>query len=218
MEKIGFLISFFVSSGCYVVNLSIPLYLISKFSVSSFILGIVGFFGNFAYTTFTYIFHKTKWRLHFPWFIISSLLISLIYFFLPFCPHYRYLFILFFINGIFYSRFWPSIQYIFSQNTLHIDKFNLSWSGGVIFGIFISGYLFKLKNTLPFLTGSFFAFISFLIGIINFEKFKLFYKYLPEKFYVKKQLDKETKKAMFLNFVNFFTIGGLIFLFPKLAY
>lgn len=217
MEKIAYLISFLISSAGYVVNLSIPLYLISRFSASPFILGIAGFFGNFSYTIFTYIFHKWRWRIHFPWFIFSSLLISLNYFFFPFCPDYKYLFILFFINGIFYSRFWPSIQYTFSKNSLYIDKFNLSWSGGVIFGIFISGYLFKIKETLPFNTGSFFAFIGFLLGFVNFKKFKLLYENLPEKFYEKKQLDRETKKVIFLNFVNFFAVGGMLFLFPKLA-
>ncbi|HOK57316.1 MAG TPA: hypothetical protein PKV21_06155 [bacterium] len=217
MEKIACLISFLISSAGYVINLSIPLYLISKFSASPFILGIAGFFGNFAYTTFTYIFHKFRWRLHFPWFIISSLFISLNYFFLPFCPHYKYMFILFFINGIFYSRFWPSIQYIFSQNSIHIDRYNISWSSGVIFGIFISGYLFKVKDTLPFWMGCFFAFIGFLSGFINFKKFKLFYRDLPEKFYERKPLDKETKKVMLLNFSSFFAIGGFLFVFPKLA-
>jgi hypothetical protein len=217
MEKIACFISFLIASSCYVVNLSIPLYLISKFSASPFILGISGFFGNFSYTTFTYIFHKLRWKLHFPWFIISSFLISLIYFLLPFPKDYKYLFIMFFVNGIFYSRFWPSIQYVFSQNSLHIDKFNISWSSGVILGIFISGYLFKIKNILPFLAGGVFAFIAFSSGAINFKKFKLFYKNLPEKFYEKKHLDKETKKAMILNFTNFFAIGGLLFIFPKLA-
>ncbi|MFN4227115.1 MAG: hypothetical protein ACK4F0_03115, partial [Candidatus Ratteibacteria bacterium] len=119
MEKIGYLISFFISSAGYIVTLSIPLFLIFKFNASPFILGIAGFFGNFSYTIFTYIFHKLRWKLHFPWFIFSSLLISINYFFFQFCPHYKYLFILFFLNGIFYSRFWPSVQYLFSKNSFH---------------------------------------------------------------------------------------------------
>ncbi|MCM8832752.1 MAG: hypothetical protein NC816_02360 [Candidatus Omnitrophica bacterium] len=217
MEKIGYLNSFLISSAGYVVTLSIPLFLISKFNASPFILGIAGFFGNFSYTTFTYIFHKLRLKLDFSWFILSSLLISINYFFFQFCPHYKYLFILFFLNGIFYSRFWPSIQYLFSKNSFHLNKFNLSWAGGVIFGMFISGYLFKIKETLPFLIGSFFAFISFLSGFLYFEKFRLFYKGLPEKFYRKNHLDKEIKKVIFLNFTNFFVVGGMLFIFPKLA-
>ena len=217
MEKIIYVISFLLSSSNYVVNLSIPLYLIYRFSASPFILGVAGFFGNFAYTLFTYLCYKLKYKIHFPHFIISSILISLAYFFLPFVPSYFLFFFIIFFNGIFYSRFWPSIQYFFSSNPENTDKYNLSWSFGVIFGIFISGYLFKINEILPFLVGSFFAFLGFILGKINFENFKKHYEKLPEKIYIGKKLDIETKKIMFLNFINFFCIGGVIFLFPKLA-
>jgi len=217
MEKIVYLISFLLSSSNYVVNLSIPLYLISKFSASPLILGIAGFFGNFAYTLFTYLFYRFRYKIHFPHFIISSILISCAYFSLPFAPSYFLFFFILFLNGIFYSRFWPSIQYFFSNNPENTDKYNLSWSSGVIFGIFISGYLFKINEILPFSIGGLFAFSGFILGKINFENFKKYYRELPEKFIVEKKLDKETKKIKFLNFINFFCIGGVIFLFPKLA-
>ena len=217
MEKIVYLISFLLSSSNYVVNLSIPLYLISKFSASPLILGIAGFFGNFAYTLFTYLFHRFKYKIHFPHFIISSILISSVYFLLPFVPSYFLFFFILFLNGIFYSRFWPSIQYFFSNNPENTDRYNLSWASGVIFGIFISGYLFKMNEILPFFIGSFLAFSGFILGRINLEKFKKLYEILPEKFLIEKKIDKETKRSMFLNFINFFCIGGVIFLFPKLA-
>jgi len=217
MEKIIYIISFLLSSSNYVVSLSIPLYLISKFSASPLILGVAGFCGNFAYTIFAYIFYRLKWKMDFPWFIISSILICFAYFSLPFLPSYILFFLFLFMNGIFYSRFWPSLQYIFSKKTDNVDRYNLSWSLGVIFGIFISGYLFKIKEILPFLTGSFFAFCGFIIGLINFRNFKTFYEKLPKEFFVKKKIDKWTRKIMLLNFVSFFGIGGTIFLFPKLA-
>ncbi|MCM8818854.1 MAG: MFS transporter [Candidatus Omnitrophica bacterium] len=217
MEKIVYLVSFLLAGTNYVVNFSIPLYLISKFSATPFILGIVGFFGNFAYTAFTYIFYKIKWKIHYPWFIISSLLISFAYFALPFLNSYSLIFIFLFFNGIFYSRFWPSLQYFFSSESQKIDRYNLAWSSGVIFGVFVSGYLFKIKNTLPFFIGSFSAFLGFTLSFINFEKFNQIYKNLPEKFTNKKTLNKEIKKVFFLNFVNFFAIGGILYLFPKLA-
>lgn len=217
MEKIIYLISFLLSITNYIVNFSLPLYFISKFSATPFILGIVGFFGNFAYTTFTYIFYKTKWKIHYPWFIISSILISIVYFSIPFLSSYFLIFIVLFLNGTFYSRFWPSIQYFFSSNSKNIDKFNLSWSSGVIAGVFISGYLFKIKNVLPFFFGSFLAFLGFILGMINFKKFNFIYKNLPEKFTNKRNIDKNIKKVFFLNFVNFFAIAGMLYLFPKLA-
>ncbi|MGC8976781.1 MAG: hypothetical protein ACP5OB_04085 [Candidatus Ratteibacteria bacterium] len=217
MEKIIYVISFLLSSANYLVNLSVPLYLILRFSASPLIIGIAGFLGNFAYTIFTYIFYRKKWRIHFPWFVISSILICFAYLFLPFVKSCLFFFLILFLNGIFYSRFWPSIQYFFSNSTKNIDKYNLSWSIGAIFGIFISGYLFKIKESLPFLTGSFFAFFAFFLGRINFRKFLNLYNQLPEKFFIENKIDKETKKIMFLNFVNFFGIGGIIFLFPKLA-
>ncbi|MCM8772347.1 MAG: hypothetical protein NC922_04665 [Candidatus Omnitrophica bacterium] len=217
MERIVYLISFLLSSSNYIVNFSLPLYLISKFSASPFVLGITGFFGNFAYAMFTYIFYKAKWKLHFPWFIISSLFISFIYFLLTICPSYIFLFLLLFINGIFYSRFWPSIQYFFSSNSENLDRYNLSWSFGVIFGVFISGYILKIKNILPFYIGSFFAFIGFILGIMNFKNFLSIYKNLPEKLLINKKPEIEIKKVFFLNFVNFLSVGGILFLFPKLA-
>jgi len=217
MEKIVYAISFLLSSANYVVNLSIPLYLIYKFSAPPFILGVAGFSGNFAYTLFTYLFYRLKHKIHFPHFIIASILISFAYFLLPFIPSYFLFFFILFLNGIFYSRFWPSIQYFFSSNPINTDKYNLSWSSGVILGIFISGYLFKLNVIFPFFAGSFFAFLGFLLGKINCKNFKKYYEKLPEKIYIGKKLDLETKRIMFLNFINFFCIGGVFFLFPKLA-
>ncbi|MCS7180033.1 MAG: hypothetical protein NZ891_01605, partial [bacterium] len=69
----------------------------------------------------------------------------------------------------------------------------------------------------PFWIGSFFAFSGFILGFLYFEKFKSFYKGVQEKFGNNRNLDKETKKVLLLNFVNFFAIGGVFFLFPKLA-
>lgn len=217
MEKIIYSVSFLLSSSNYVVNLSIPLYLISKFSASPLILGLAGFFGNFAYTTFTFLFYRFRWGIHFPWFIISSILISGVYLLLPFVHNYFFFFFLIFLNGIFYSRFWPSIQYFFAEEVENVNKYNLSWSFGVIFGTFISGYLFKIKEIMPFLTGSFFAFFGFLLGRINFKKFLEIYKNLPEKFTINNEIDRETEKIFVLNFINFFAIGGILFLYPKLA-
>ncbi len=219
MEKVIYLISFLVALSNYVVSISIPLYLISKFSASPFILGMAGFFGNFAYTIFAYISYKLKWKIHFPWFVISSLLISFAYFLLPFFPFYTLFFLLLFINGIFFSRFWPSLQYFFSSKSGSIDKYNLSWTSGVLFGIFISGYLFKIKELLPFFLGGFLAFVSFILGYINFKKFIVVYRNLPEKFTNSsdKKIDKETFKILTLNFVNFLGFGGMMYLFPKLG-
>lgn len=217
MEIKAILISFLISVSGYVVNLSIPLYLISKFTAPPIILGISGFFGNFAYTLFTYIFYKTGFLFNFPSFIFSTFLISTIYFLLPFCPHYKYMFFLFFLNGIFYSKFWPSIQYFFGKRKNLVDKFNFSWSTGVIVGLFISGYLFKLKQTLPFWIGSLLAFISFILGIIHFENFNDYYKNLSRNFKLNRKLDIHTKRILTLNFSIFFAIGGTLFLFPKLG-
>ncbi|MCM8804443.1 MAG: MFS transporter [Candidatus Omnitrophica bacterium] len=217
MEQIIYIISFLLSSSNYIVGLSIPLYLISKFSASPLILGIAGFLGNFSYTIFTYIFYRKRLKIHFPWFVISSILITFAYFSLTLIKSYIFFFLILFLNGIFYSRFWPSIQYFFSKNIEKVDRYNLSWSIGTIFGTFISGYLFKMREFLPFMVGSFFAFISFIISKINFKKFYEFYKKLPEKFFVENKIDRYTKKIMFLNFINFFGIGGTLYLFPKLA-
>lgn len=217
MEKIVYITAFLLSTANYVVNISIPLYLIKKFSAPPLILGISGFMGNFSYTFSTYIFYKLGKNFNFPWFIISCVLIGCVYLFLPILPSYFLIFIFLFFNGFFFSRFWPSIQHFFRGNIGNIDKFNLAWSSGVIVGTFLSGYFFKIKEIYPFIAGSGFSLIGFVLGYINFEKFKSYYKNLPYIHSSEKRLDKELQKICIMNFLNFFSTGSLIFLFPKLA-
>jgi len=220
MNNIIYIGSFFIASINYAVNISLPIYLTEKFYASTLQLGIAGFTGNFAYTLTVFIFSKFHSFRKFPWFIYACFGIGILYLLLTF---YNSLFPLFFtllLLGFFYGRFWPSLQSYFSSSRegSSISTFNLSWSAGVIAGALFAGNIYSRHANLPFFLSGALALIVFILffsqkkGIVSHFHFTLAQKN-PEKV-----VDSaEVKNVRFLNFLNFFVVGAVVFLFPRLA-
>ncbi|MFN4227004.1 MAG: MFS transporter [Candidatus Ratteibacteria bacterium] len=208
--------TFLISFALYISNISIPLYIISKFSATPLMLGITGFLSSFFYTLSLFISYKLNFKKHFPWFIFVCLPIGIIYFSMPFLNKFKFFLLFITLNSIFYSRFWPSVQSLF-VGINEIDKYNIFWALGVVGGVFISGIFFKINETLPFFVCGVLSSLCFLLNILYFEKFLKFYKNLPEKFKTRKKFDKEFKKYVLANTLNFFCLSAILYLFPKLA-
>ena len=219
MDKIIYLGTFLISTASYIVNISLSIYLSEHLGADPLRIGIAGFAGSFSYTLTTLSFSRLKRFQKFPWFIYSSFGIGMVYLLLPFF-NYEGIFLLLLFMGFFYGRFWPSIQNYFrkeKKKELSVSMFNLAWSGGVIIGPLLSGRIYSLNSILPFI-------ISGILGISIFFPFFFNRKDIISNFNSGFSMESHkelfplnfVKNVRFLNYFNFFAIGAVIFLFPKL--
>lgn len=210
--------AFLVAFLNYLVNVSIPMFLTRKFFATPFIVGMSGFFGSFAYTLTTLLFSTLKISKTFPSFIPAVISIGILYSLLPFAPSYAFFFLIQFLIGIAYARFWPPLQRTLgSIAPSKVDVFNLTWSGAVILGAFLSGYAFTFNISFPFIMGGLLCMLVFIIFLPFYNIYKS--GLLTQKGAVKKEKEKKFKKRLqsirILNFLTFFSIGTTMFIFPR---
>jgi len=209
--------AFIVAIGNYIVTISIPIFLTENLNATRFEIGVAGFIGNLGYTVMTLFLSRFLKKKKLFLLVYSPILIGISYLIFPHLPIYLIFSLMFFI-GLFYARFWPLLQTCFRNASVKfIGNFNLSWSSGVIIGSFISGYLYSNGKFLPFLiSGTLCIFIGTLITCLksNVYSLNIDQKGKKSKENRKKFKIKEIRK---MNFMNFFTVGVMLFIFPRYA-
>lgn len=220
MNNIIYIGSFFIAFINYTVNISIPIYLTEKFYASPLQLGIAGFTMSFAYTLTVFIFSKFHSSRKFPWFIYACSCIGILYLLLTFYSSLFPFFLILLLLGFSYGRFWPSLQSYFSSSRegSSISTFNLSWSAGVIFGALFAGNIYSIHANLPFFLSGALALLTFIL-FFSYKKdiINHFHFTFSQKNHEKAVDSVEIKKVRLLNFLNFFVVGAIVFLFPRLA-
>jgi len=211
-----YIAAFIVEFTGVMLGILIPLFLTEKLMASRFEVGLAGFLISFSYTLTTIITAKFPSKKREYDFIYTPLLIGISFITLPFLSKPYFMLILFF-TGIFYGRFWPSLQ----NRLRHFNEpkitgnFNISWSMGAIFGTFLAGFFYSFGYKFPFIFSSILCYFI-TAGFLFFRKTKYELK-------GKREIDGEkqffNKKTVFdirmANFLNFFVIGALSSLFPR---
>jgi len=209
--------AFIVSAGNYIVNISIPIFLTENLNATRFEIGVAGFAGNSGYTIMTLFLSNLLFKNKKLFLLVySPVLIGISYLILPHLPIYLFFSLMFFI-GLFYARFWPSLQTCFRNAPVRfIGNFNLAWSFGVIIGSFISGYLYSNGKFLPFLIS---GILCILAGaLITYKKRNIYSLNIDSREKIEKNRKKfKIKEIRYLNFINFFTVGVMLFIFPRYA-
>jgi len=209
--------AFIVATGNYIVNISVPIFLTENLNATRFEIGIAGFVGNSGYTIMTlFLSHLLFKNKKLFLLVYSPILIGISYLILPHLSIYHIFSLMFFI-GLFYARFWPSLQTCFRNAPVRfIGNFNLAWSFGVIIGSFISGYLYLNGKFLPFLIS---GILCILAGVLITYKKRNIYSLDIETKEKKEKNGKRfnIKEIRYLNFINFFTFGVMLFIFPRYA-
>jgi len=213
------------------ITLSVPLFVI-KLGASAFTLGGLGFTGTLFYVILTPLFGKLVDRIGYRYllclgvsaYFLSSLALSMstrIYQFFIFMP----------FMGAAGAIFWPSFEVWMTEAGKNepllkrISFFNISWCLGTGTGPLIAGVLFEVHPRFPF------YFASFLSLVITFVILKELFQN-KEKHILstgKNLLGKSSpsnSKEIFsyylyigwiANFANYFCIGIIRYLFPKLS-
>ena len=208
------IIAFLVSMSTSIVDVSIPMYLTEKYNVSKFSIGLSGFLINFSYTITTFIFSKYKEEKIFPFTIFF---IGLFYLLLSALPWKVFLISLLLI-GFLFGRFWPNIQLSFRKTEpKHTGYFNISWSFGIIIGFFLSGFIYSIRNSLPFIIS---GLLLIILGIyfILFKKNHLSLIINKNNFegIERKNINKKgIRDVRILNFLSYFAVGYSFFIFPR---
>ncbi len=209
--------AFIVATGNYLVNISVPIFLTENLNATRFEIGVAGFAGNFGYTIMTLFLSNLLFKNKKLFLVVySPILIGISYLILPHLPIYLFFSLMFFI-GLFYARFWPSLQTWFRNAPVRfIGNFNLAWSFGVIIGSFISGYLYSNGKFLPFLIS---GILCILVGVlITYKKRDIYSLNIDNKKKIEKNRKKfKIREIRYLNFMNFFTVGVMFFIFPRYA-
>lgn len=207
--------SFIMAISNYVVNISVPLFLTENLKATRFEIGLAGFSGNFGYTFMTLLISRYIRKKLFL-FVYSPVLIGIAYILFPHTPLYPVFFLMFLI-GILYARYWPSIQNCFrNAPERFIGNFNLSWSSGIIVGSFLSGFIYSKGKLLPFIiSGSMCIFTGLLLFFLKNNIYSLDIKQKEKKGSGFRKFN--IKEIRILNFMNFFSIGIMLFIFPRYA-
>jgi len=208
--------AFIVPVSNYIVNISVPIFLTESLNATRFEIGVAGFVGNFGYTIMTlflsHLFKNKKLSI----LVYPPILIGISYLILPHLPICLFFSLMFFI-GLFYARFWPLLQTCFRNAPVRfIGNLNLAWAFGVIIGSFISGYLYSKGKFLPFLIS---GILCILAGVlIIYKKRNIDSLNIDNKKKIEKNRKKfKIKEIRYLNFMNFFTVGVMLFIFPRYA-
>jgi len=208
--------AFIIEFTGVMLGILIPLFLTEKLMASRFEVGFAGFTLSFAYTLTTMITAKFTSKKRGYDFIYTPFLIGISFIILPFLQKIYFILVLFFI-GIFYGRFWPSLQnrLRYFNDPKITGNFNISWSMGAIFGTFFTGFFYTFGHKFPFIVS---CILCFLVsaGFISFRK---------TKYELKGKKDANKHKQIFqeriifdiriANFLSFFVIGALSSLFPR---
>lgn len=216
-----YLVSFFVEFSGILTSIALSFYLTEILKVNRMTIGFTGFIWSFSYTITTVISSKFPDYKKSISYVYTPFLAGITFFLIPFLPLYG-VFLILFLTGIFYGRFWPSIQNYFQpySHTNSVGFFNLSWSIGAISGTLLSGIFYSLYPKFPFFIASslcLFSTIGFFIFVKNFHpdtgKTSDGKKNRKEK--IERFSMKRVRDVRISNFITFFIIGALSFLFPR---
>lgn len=213
-----YIASFLMTCSGNLFTIALALFLSQEKNCGPFIIGLVGFTGNFIYSVITFILARYHFKNRIL--IYTPLIIGISYFLIFFSP-LPLIFIFLLTGGTSLGFFWPSIQRYFSdtKDDLNIGIFNLSWSAGIILGTFTSGFIYRLHPHLPGLIIITFETIAFLL-LIN-HKNHLIHKtdFITVPTSTEKQIlpVKIVRKIRIIHFLNFFASGAVFFLYPKLG-
>lgn len=217
------------------INLAVPLFAINL-GASALVLGELGFVGALCYVILTPIFGRLVDHIGYRslplfgalTFFLSSLALSL-----SNKVYQLFLFIAF--VGIAGAMFWPSFEVWLAQMRMResllkrVSFFNISWCLGSGIGFLIAGILFEAYSHLSFYFASFLslAIIFLIVGKLRKKKRDaLFTDSGGKRMENNSSLDSSSsgQKAPFYlyigwvaNFANYFCIGMIKYLFPKLS-
>jgi len=135
-------------------------------------------------------------------------------------------------GGIAGAMFWPSFEIVVAEmgkNKFLLKKaalFNISWSVGAGVGPFLAGVLFEIHSHLPLCIASFLSFSIFLILLRRLSEHEEKSSFGDTReVLLKENPSSRTKEVIpyylyigwIANFVNYFCVGIIRYLFPKLA-
>ena len=199
--------------------ISIPLLAI-RLNAPPFVLGLIGFLASFVYLLFSPLFGTLSERNNpFYFALAGSLLFASTGIFIIFFHTIPLIFLAMGIFGLATSMLWSPLEVWIARTTenlkIAVGYYNLSWCIGLSIGTFLSGYLFQLDWRFPFLALSLTCLLLF---------FSLFYcPKVSSPVEVEEYVKEKGKTSPFVvigwtaNFIAWFTMGVLRYLFPKLA-
>ncbi|MDD3725588.1 MAG: hypothetical protein PHI44_00085 [Candidatus Ratteibacteria bacterium] len=196
-------------------SISLTLFLVQVKQSGPFIIGLVGFTGNFIYTIITFLLSRRPLKNN--TFIYTPIAIGIFYFLIIFSP-VPLIFIILLFGGACYAIFWPSVQTCFTatNDDLKIGIYNLFWSAGVILGTFSAGFIYALSHHAPFVVTLLLSTIAFCVLMYN--KQHLFLDIKQPSGETKEHLSPIlVRKIRVLNFLHFFVSGSVFYLYPKLG-
>lgn len=199
----------------------IPLLAI-KMGAPPFILGLIGSLNSLTYLIFSPLFGNFADRKN-PLYltVIGCFLFAFSSLFLIFFPSVPLILLLMGVVGFGTSMFWSPLEVWIARTAKDLKQaisyFNLSWSIGLSMGSLLSGFLFQRDWRLPLLLIGFFCFLIML--------FLSLCPKVPPPLHLREVevRDSEGRKNPFIligwtaNFVGWFSIGILRYLFPMLA-
>ena len=217
-----YIASFLVSLGSYFVAITIPIYLTQWFAANPLQIGIIGFLSSFMYTLISFALIKLRSARKFPLFIYVPIGIGITYFLLPFYTSILPFIPTFALMGAFYAGLWPSMQYclqISGKDEISVVFYNLSWSGGVIIGALFGGNLYEINSVLPYFTAAGLVFLAAALLLCQKSIFTSQYHKNVSREQIREtpKTSTEITKVRILNFLNFLTMGAILFLFPRLS-
>lgn len=202
--------------------LCVPLLAI-KIGASPFVLGFTGFLASLTYLIFSPIFGRIADRKN-PLYItvIGCLLFASSSVFLIFFHSIPFILLIMGVVGLGTSMFWSPLEVWIARTVDDLRKavgyFNLSWCIGLSIGSLLSGFLFEMNWRLPLLLV---ALSCFFIIIFLFMCPKVPLSIPPPddeaSIPIKRRRNPFVIIGWTANFVGWFTIGTLRYLFPKLA-
>jgi len=216
-------------------TLAVPLFAINL-GASALVLGELGFVSTLCYVILTPIFGRLVDRIGYRYlllfgaltYFLSSLALSL-----SSKMYQLFLFIAF--VGIAGAMFWPSFEVWLAQTRMResllkkVSFFNISWCLGSGIGLLIAGILFEAYSHLPFYFASFLslAIIFLIVGKLRKKnRDALSIDSGGKRMENNSFLDSSSsgQNAPFYlyigwvaNFANYFCIGMIRYLFPKLS-
>lgn len=226
---------FSISVASGLIGLAIPLFAISL-GASALVLGELGFVSALCYVIFTPIFGKLVDRIGYRslllfgalTYFLSSLALSLS------SKMYQLFLFIAFVN-IAEAMFWPSFEVWLTQMRMgksllkRVSFFNISWCLGSGIGLLIAGILFEAYSHLPFYFASFLSLATIFLIVGKLRKKKrdaLSTDSGGKRMENNSSLDSSSsgQNAPFYlyigwvaNFANYFCIGMIRYLFPKLS-
>ncbi len=220
--------SFFFYLNAFLGDIAVGLNMICvpllaiKMGATPFVLGFTGFLASLAYLIFSPLFGTLAERKN-PLYltVIGCLLFAFSSLFLVFFHTISFILLVMGLVGLGTSMFWSPLEVWIARTTKDLKRavgfFNLSWCIGLSIGSLLSGFLFQLDWRLPLLSVSFSCFLTVL--------FLFLCPKAPPPSFVKEtnpQTPSQRRNPFVVigwtaNFLGWFTIGTLRYLFPKLA-